>query len=103
MGNAGGAWDNSKTYIEGWCQRSRRRSQGRGVTNFSRFRHIIPRPQQMLSMCRSPECLCIQAAVVGDTVGDPCKDTCGPALNILIKLMSIISLVVAPALARAAS
>merc|ERR1712034_100427 len=38
------------------------------------------------------------ATVVGDTVGDPFKDTSGPALNILIKLMSVISLVVAPKL-----
>ena len=36
------------------------------------------------------------AVVVGDTVGDPFKDTSGPALNILIKLMSVISLVFAP-------
>lgn len=39
-----------------------------------------------------------KAAVVGDTVGDPFKDTSGPSLNIMIKLMTMIALVLAPAL-----
>ena len=70
MANAGGAWDNSKKYIEIEGAKG-----GKGTETH-------------------------KACVVGDTVGDPFKDTSGPALNILIKLMSIISLTVAPLMAN---
>lgn len=70
MANAGGAWDNGKKQIEGGYK-----GDGKGSD-----RH--------------------KAAVVGDTVGDPFKDTSGPALNILIKLMTIVSLVLVPLFVR---
>lgn len=67
--NTGGAWDNAKKYIE-----SRSLKNGDGVA-YEKGSDVH------------------RAAVVGDTVGDPLKDTSGPALNILMKLMAIISLV----------
>jgi len=68
MANAGGAWDNAKKYCE---KELLGEGKGKGTSYHD-------------------------ATVVGDTVGDPFKDTSGPALNILIKLMSIMSLVLAP-------
>jgi len=65
--NTGGAWDNAKKYVEGG-----------GIPGSGKGSEVH------------------KAAVVGDTVGDPLKDTSGPALNILIKLMAIISVVFAP-------
>jgi len=68
MSNSGGAWDNAKKYIEQASPDSDLRGKGSDIH---------------------------KAAVVGDTVGDPFKDTSGPALNIVMKLMAVLSLVFA--------
>merc|ERR1712071_602589 len=68
MSNSGGAWDNAKKYIEKQPSDSELKGKGSDIH---------------------------KAAVVGDTVGDPFKDTSGPALNIVMKLMAVLSLVFA--------
>ena len=73
--NTGGAWDNAKKYIE------KKNLAIEGTENSSRI--------QYYGKGSKPH----RAAVIGDTVGDPLKDTSGPSLNILIKLSAIVSLV----------
>lgn len=71
--NAGGAWDNAKKMFE----------NGVDIQGKTYYKKSDPH----------------KAAVVGDTVGDPFKDTSGPSLNILLKLMSVVALVIAPFIA----
>lgn len=70
MANSGGAWDNAKKWVEKGNLSTPGVFKGKNTLNHA-------------------------AVVVGDTIGDPFKDTSGPALNILIKLMSVVSLVIA--------
>lgn len=75
--NTGGAWDNAKKYVEAECHTTKK------------FRD--PQTNELIKMVKKTECHA--AAVTGDTVGDPLKDTSGPSINILIKLSAITSLV----------
>ena len=90
--NTGGAWDNAKKYVEkgGLYIDMPKRDEVTGEIMRDEFGSPI-----LVSVRQRKGSECHKAAVVGDTVGDPLKDTSGPALNILMKLMAIISLVFA--------
>ena len=77
LNNGGGAWDNAKKYIESGTPQGRRRAT-----------------------CSARRSDAHAAAVVGDTVGDPFKDTAGPSLHVLVKLLATITLVLAPLFIR---
>ena len=80
--NTGGAWDNAKKYIEGrnlLVEVNDHIENDRHVNSGTLYYPKKSKPHK--------------AAVIGDTVGDPLKDTSGPSINILIKLSAIVSLV----------
>jgi len=77
MNNVGGAWDNAKKYIE---------------AGYLQVPSANPGEETVLGKGTDTH----KAAVVGDTVGDPFKDTAGPSLHVLVKLLSTVTLVLAP-------
>merc|ERR1711871_55819 len=84
MNNAGGAWDNSKKWVENDGPELKD-AAGTTIKVEKNSKHPDEKVRKKAKDWHS-------AVVVGDTVGDPFKDTSGPALNILIKLMSVLSL-----------
>src|SRR5436190_272771 len=83
LNNGGGAWDNAKKYIEAGYLRVN--AQGEMVDRLDTSATVLGKNSE-------PH----KASVVGDTVGDPFKDTAGPSLHVVIKLLSTITLVLAP-------
>ena len=105
MANAGGAWDNAKKLLESYG-----RITADDMVNSEETRNKVPAEVREAILARAEEMVKTgngsdyvygkgsddhKATVVGDTVGDPFKDTSGPSLNILIKLISIVSVVFA--------
>ena len=83
LNNGGGAWDNAKKFIEAGYLRVN--DEGEMVGSLERDSTVLGKKSEAH-----------KASVVGDTVGDPFKDTAGPSLHVLIKLLSTITLVLAP-------
>ena len=83
LNNSGGAWDNAKKYVEAGYLR---------VNEAGEMVDPLDPKGTVLGKKSEPH----KASVVGDTVGDPFKDTAGPSLHVLIKLLSTITLVLAP-------
>ena len=92
LNNGGGAWDNAKKHIEkgNYGGKYLRNDKGEWVNAKG---EVVARREDAKNPVHS-------AAVIGDTVGDPCKDTAGPSLNILIKLMSMVAVVFTPVIVR---
>ena len=84
--NTGGAWDNAKKYIEAGMLSVEATDH---MEEKERKKLLTVGDKQFYAKHSNPH----KAAVVGDTVGDPLKDTSGPSINILIKLSSIVALV----------
>ncbi len=105
MANAGGAWDNAKKLIESYGRITAEKFLNDAATAdrvpIELHETLRARAQEMVRSGRGGGYIYgkgsddHKAAVVGDTVGDPFKDTSGPSLNILIKLISIVSVVFA--------
>jgi len=105
MANAGGAWDNAKKLIETFGKITAKQvvedAEVRAKIPATIRKEILARAESAVQTGRPEEIIYgkgsedHKAGVVGDTVGDPFKDTSGPSLNILIKLMSMVSVVFA--------
>ena len=101
MSNTGGAWDNAKKYVECGMMTTDAKGCLEGTVGFDRSTaHTVKKTWKVgekgYDIYAAKDKDIHSAAVIGDTVGDPMKDTSGPALNILVKLMAIISVVFVP-------
>jgi len=92
LNNAGGAWDNAKKHIEKGNFGGKYMKNAKG--------DYVDKDGNVVKDRAKAKNPIHGAAVIGDTVGDPCKDTAGPSMNILIKLMSMVAIVFTPVILR---